>query len=119
MEARAVMKMVRVPPKKARLVIDQIRGKDVGEALRLLRFSKRKAARFILKTLESAIANAENNYDMDVDELVVKEAYIDQGPTLKRVKPRARGLASLVRHRTSHITIVVSDERPEEEEEEE
>jgi len=109
METRAVMKMVRISPKKARAVIEQIRGKDVNEALRILRFSPRKAARYILKTLESAIANAENNHDMDVDALFVKAAYVDEGPALKRVDPRSRGMAGLLKHRTSHITIVVSD----------
>jgi large subunit ribosomal protein L22 len=115
MEARAVMKMVRISPYKARLVIDQIRNKDVDEALRIVRLSKKKAARFILKALESAIANAENNHDMDADELIVKEAYVDEGPSLKRVKPRARGAADLIRRRTCHITVVVSDERDEDE----
>ncbi|MFQ6033398.1 MAG: 50S ribosomal protein L22 [Candidatus Bipolaricaulia bacterium] len=119
MEAKAVVKMVRISPYKARLVIDQIRDKDVDEALNIARFSKKKAARFILKALESAIANAENNHDMDADELWVKEAYVDEGPSLKRVKPRARGSADLIRHRTSHITVVLSDEWEEEEGEEE
>ncbi len=109
MEARAVMKMVRVSPKKARVVVNQIRGKDVNEALRILRFSPKKAARYVLKTLESAIANAENNHDMDVDSLFIKEIYVDEGPSLKRIHPRARGMAGLMRHRTSHITVVVSD----------
>lgn len=109
MEARAVMKMVRVSPKKARAVVDQIRGKDVNEALRILRFSPRKAARYVLKTLESAIANAENNHDMDVDSLFIKEIRVDEGPSLKRFHPRARGMVGLMRHRTSHITVVVSD----------
>ena len=109
MEARAVMKMVRISPKKARVVVDQIRGKDINEALRILRFSPRKAARYVLKTLESAIANAENNHDMDVDSLYIKEIYVDEGPSLKRIHPRSRGMAGLMRHRTSHITVVVSD----------
>lgn len=116
MEARAVMRMVRISPRKARLVIDQIRDKDVGQALEIVRFTNKKAARFVLKALESAVANAENNHDMDADELIVKEAYVDQGPSLKRLKPRARGSADVIRHRTSHITVVVSDERDEDEE---
>jgi len=119
MEARAMMKMVRISPYKARLVIEQIRNKDVDEALNIVRLSPKKAARFILKALESAIANAENNHDMDADELWVKEAYVDEGPSLKRVKPRARGSADMIRHRTSHITVVLSDEWEEEEGEEE
>jgi len=109
MEARAVMKMVRVSPKKARVVVDQIRGKDINEALRILRFSPKKAARYVLKTLESAIANAENNHDMDVDSLFIKEIYVDEGPSLKRIDRRGRGMFGLMRHRTSHITVVVSD----------
>lgn len=109
METRAVSKMVRVSPHKARLVVDQIRNKDVNAALQLVRFSKKKAARFVLKTLESAIANAENNHEMDVDKLIVKAAYVDEGPSLKRVEPRARGRADMIRRRTSHITVVLSD----------
>ena len=118
-EARAVARMVRISPRKARLVIDQIQNKSVDEALKIVRLSKKKAARFILKTLESAIANAENNYDMDVDRLFVKRAFVDEGPSMKRVKPRARGRADIIRHRTSHITVVVAEIEPEEEEEEE
>jgi large subunit ribosomal protein L22 len=113
MEARAVSKMVRISPHKARLVIDQIRNKEVNAALQVVRFSKKKAAHFVLKTLESAVANAENNHEMGVDKLIVKAAYVDEGPSLKRVEPRARGRADMVRHRTSHITVVVSDEEGE------
>jgi len=109
MEAKAIAKWIRVSPDKARLLIDQIRGKPVDEALRIARFAKAKAAKPIRKTLESAIANAEHNYDMNVDELVVKEARIDRGPFLKRVSYRARGRADIIKRRTSHITIIVSD----------
>lgn len=113
MEARATAKMIRISPYKARLVIDQIRRKDVNEALRIVRFSRKKAALPVRKVLESAIANAGENYDMDVDSLMVKQAYVDEGPTLKRLKPRARGMADIMKRRTSHITVVVSDEQEE------
>lgn len=109
MEAKALSKYIRISPYKAREVIDQIRGKDVDQALRISRFSNKKAARQITKTLESAIANAEENYGMDVDRLIVKEAYVNAGPTLKRLKPRAMGRADIMNKRTSHITITVSD----------
>ncbi len=109
MEVKAVSRMVRISPKRARLVIDQIRNKDVDRALELVRLSRTKAARFIQKTLESAIANAENNHDLDASRLFVKAAYVDEGPSLKRVQPRARGRADMIRHRTSHITIIVAE----------
>jgi large subunit ribosomal protein L22 len=96
-------------PRKARLVIDAIRGKDVNEALRIVRLSSKKAARPIRKTLESAIANAENNYDVDVDKLVVVTATVDMGRALRRMRPRAYGRADIIRHPTSHVTIVVGD----------
>jgi len=109
MEARAVAKYVRVSPRKARLLADAIRGKDVNEALRIVQLSSKKAARPIRKTLESAIANAENNYDVDVDELVVVQASVDMGRSLRRLRPRAYGRADIIRRPTSHITIVVGD----------
>jgi len=109
MEARAVAKYVRVSPRKARLLADAIRGKDVSEALRIVQLSSKKAARPIRKTLESAIANAENNYDVDVDELVVVQASVDMGRSLRRLRPRAYGRADIIRRPTSHITIVVGD----------
>jgi large subunit ribosomal protein L22 len=109
MEARAVARFIRMSPRKARLVIDAIRGKDVNEALRIVRLSSKKAATPIRKTLESAIANAENNYDVDVDQLVVVRATVDMGRGLRRMRPRAYGRADIIRHPTSHITIVVGD----------
>ncbi|MFQ5793760.1 MAG: 50S ribosomal protein L22 [Candidatus Bipolaricaulia bacterium] len=109
MEVRAVTRGVRLSPKKARLVVDHIRGQDVNQALRWLRFANVKAAKPVRKTLESAIANAENNHDMDVDRLLIVAAYVDAGPTLKRLKPRAMGRANLIRRRSSDITIVVSE----------
>lgn len=109
MEAQAISKWIRVSPDRARLVIDEIRGKRVDEALRIARFAKSKAAQSIRKTLESAIANAEQNHDMNVDRLVVTDARIDQGPVLKRMKARSRGHSDVIRRPTSHITIAVSE----------
>ncbi len=109
MEARAVARYVRISPYKARPVIDLIRGKDVQEALQILEFTPKKAARLIKKVLESAIANAEHNYNMDPDRLYVKRAYVDEGPRLKRIWPRAWGRASRILKRTSHITVVVEE----------
>lgn len=113
METKALAKYIRISPYKAREVIDEIRGKDVNQALRITQFSKKKAARQVKKTLESAIANAEENFGMDVDQLIVKKAYVDEGPTLKRLKPRAMGRADIMSRRTSHITVCVSDREDE------
>ena len=107
--AKATAKTVRVSPHKSRLVIDLIRGKSVGEAISILKFSPNKAAGIIEKVLMSAIANAENNFDLDVEDLVVSEAFINEGPTMKRFRPRAKGSASPINKRTSHITVVVSE----------
>jgi large subunit ribosomal protein L22 len=109
MEARAVARFVRMSPRKGRLVIDAIRGKDVNEALKIVRLSSKRVAQPIRKTLESAIANAENNFDVDVDQLVVVRATVDMGRALRRMQPRAYGRADIIRHATSHITIVVGD----------
>ena len=106
--AKATARMVRIPARKARLVIGLIRGKKVGDALGILKFTPRKGAYLIEKVLNSAIANAENNFDLDVEDLYVSEAYVNEGPTLKRFRPRAKGSASPINKRTSHITIVVS-----------
>ncbi|NPB09267.1 MAG: 50S ribosomal protein L22 [Thermodesulfobacteria bacterium] len=111
MEARAVARYVRISPYKARLVVDLIRGKPVSEALNILNFTPKKGARLVKKVLESAIANAEHNYQLDPDRLYVKKAYVDEGPRLKRIWPRAFGRASRILKRTSHITIVV-EEKP-------
>ena len=112
MRARAVARGVNMSPRKMRLVIDEVRGKDVNEAYGLLRFSKKAAAEPIDKCLRSAVANAVYRADeqgdvLDVDRLVVKEAYVDEGPTLKRWRPRAFGRATPIRKRSSHVTIVV------------
>lgn len=109
--ARAVAKQVRIAPRKARLVIDLIRGKEVGEATAILRHTNRKASSIIEKVLQSAIANAEHNYELNPDNLVVSEAYVDEGITLKRYRPRAQGRASAISKRTSHITVVVSEKK--------
>ena len=106
--AIAVARFVRVSPTKARRVIDLVRGKSVTEALDILRFSPQAAAEPLFKVVASAAANAENNLDLDPDTLVVAAAYADEGPTLKRIRPRAQGRAYRIRKRTSHITIVVA-----------
>jgi large subunit ribosomal protein L22 len=111
MQAKAVARTVRIAPRKARLVIDLIRGKEVGEAVAILRHTPKAASPIIEKVLKSAVANAEHNYDMDVNKLVITEAYVDEGPTLKRFRPRAKGIANAINKRTSHITIVVSEKK--------
>ncbi|MEW6572444.1 MAG: 50S ribosomal protein L22 [Bacillota bacterium] len=110
-ESKATAKYLRVAPRKARQVVDLIRGKEIGEALSVLRFTPQKAAKLVEKVVRSAVANAEHNYDMAADELVVLKAYVDQGPTLKRYKPRAYGRANIMRRRTSHITVVVGERK--------
>jgi len=107
--AKATAKTVRVSPRKARLVIDLIRGKQVAEAISILKFTPNKAAGIIEKVLMSAIANAENNFDLDVENLYVSEAFVNEGPTMKRFRPRAKGSASPIMKRTSHITVVVTE----------
>ena len=107
-EARATAKYVRMAPRKVRMVVDQIRNKSVEQALEVFQFSTRAAAEPVAKTLRSAVANAENNNGMRADNLVIKYAYVDEGPTLKRIRPRAKGSASRINKRTSHITIVVA-----------
>ncbi|MBI2383644.1 MAG: 50S ribosomal protein L22 [Gammaproteobacteria bacterium] len=110
MQTQAVLKFVRLSPQKARLVADQVRGKNVEQALNILKFSNKRAAAVIRKVLESAIANAENNNGADVDELKVREIFVDQGPVLKRIRPRAKGRADRILKPTAHITIRVADE---------
>lgn len=110
-EARATAKYLRVSPRKARQVVDLIRGKRVGEALSILRFVPRKAARMVEKVVRSAVANAEHNYDLIPDELFIVRAYVDQGPSLKRVRARAYGRANIIRRRTSHVTVVVGERK--------
>lgn len=111
MEARAIAKGVRIAPRKARLVIDLIRGKSVTEADIILSNLNKEAARLSKKVLTSAVANAENNLHLEKENLYVKEAYVNEGQPLKRMKFGSRGHVDPIKRRTSHITIVVSDEK--------
>ncbi|MDR3157273.1 MAG: 50S ribosomal protein L22 [Lactobacillales bacterium] len=107
--AKAMAKTVRISPRKTRLVIDLVRGKHIADALAILKFTPNKAATVIEKVLNSAIANAENNFDLDKESLYVSKAYVNEGATMKRFRPRAKGSASPINKRTSHVTIVVSE----------
>ncbi|MBM7616777.1 large subunit ribosomal protein L22 [Weissella uvarum] len=107
--ARATANIVRVAPRKVRLVLDQVRGKSVAEAFAILEFMPNHSSADVYKVLNSAVANAENNFSLDREDLVVAEAYANEGPTLKRFRPRAKGSASPINKRTSHITIVVKE----------
>ena len=107
--AKATAKIVRIAPRKVRLVVDEVRGKSVAEAISTLRFANRGAAKPVEKVLNSAVANAEHNFDLNAEDLYISEAYVNEGPTLKRFRPRAQGAASGINKRTSHITIVVSE----------
>ena len=109
MEAKAVAKYVRIAPRKVRVVMNLIRGKNVADAFAILKFTPKVGADVIEKVLKSAVANAENNFDMNVDKLYVSSAYVDQGPTLKRIHPRSRGQAFSILKRTSHVTVVVAE----------
>ena len=109
MEVAAKLKGAGLSAQKARLVADQIRGKSVEEALDLLQFSGRKGADIIKKVLESAIANAEHNDGADVDELKVSTIFVDEGMTMKRIKPRAKGRADRILKRSCHITVKVAE----------
>lgn len=108
MEAKAVLRYVRVAPRKARLVVDLIRGKNAEEALTILKFTPRHAAKVIEKVLKSAVANAAQKEMGDVDTLWVSRALVDGGPVMKRMQPRAMGRANIIRKRTSHITLILS-----------
>ena len=110
MEVAAKLKGARISAHKARLVADQIRGRSVGEALDILNFSTKKGAHLVRKLLESAIANAEHNEGADVDELSVATIYVDEGMTMKRIKPRAKGRADRILKRSCHITLAVADQ---------
>ncbi len=109
MKVKAQARFVRQSPYKVRRVLDLVRGLPVGEAEHVLRLTPRGATEPVAKVLRSAVANAEHNHALDAEELVVSEAFADEGPTLKRYRPRARGRATQIRKRTSHITIIVSD----------
>jgi large subunit ribosomal protein L22 len=107
MEIRAAARFVRVSPQKIRLIMDQVRGRKIEEALSILSFAPQKGARILKKLINSAVANAEQNSDVDVDALHIKRVYADEGPTLKRWRPRALGRASRIRKRTSHLTVIL------------
>lgn len=107
MEARAVARYVRVSPRKARIVVDLIRGKSVADAAAILQFTPRAAAEDVAKVLKSAVANAEKNLKIKSEDLFVGTAFVDEGPTLKRIRPRAQGRAFRIDKRTSHITVIV------------
>ncbi|GEK30783.1 50S ribosomal protein L22 [Kurthia zopfii] len=110
-QAKAIARTVRIAPRKVRLVVDLIRGKQIGEAIAILKHTPKAASPVVEKVLNSAIANAEHNYDLDVNSLIVSEVFVDEGPTLKRFRPRAQGRASAINKRTSHITLVVSEKK--------
>ena len=109
MEVKATAKTLRIPPRKARIVIDLIRGKDAAEAAAILKFTPNVAAAAIGKVLKSAVANAVHNNEMNEEKLYVKACYANEGVTLKRFMPRAKGSASAIHKRTSHITVVVAE----------
>ena len=108
-ESKAVAKYVRIAPRKLRIVINLIRGKSVNEAFAILKYTPKVGSEVIEKVLRSAVANAEHNYDMNVDNLIVSNAYVNQGPTLKRIHPRSRGQAFKILKRSSHVTVAVNE----------
>ena len=108
-EARATLKYARISSRKVKIVADLIRGKDVDEALAIVKYTPKASSEIIEKLLKSAIANAENNHNMNHNKLYVAEIFANQGPTLKRIRPAAKGSAVRIRKRTSHITIVVRE----------
>jgi large subunit ribosomal protein L22 len=107
METKTVARFIRISPRKIRLVMDQIRGKNVGEALNILSFAPLKGAYILKKLIDSAVANSEQNANIDVDSLYIKRIYADEGPILRRWRPRAHGRATRIRKRTSHLTVVL------------
>ncbi len=109
MEAIAKAKLIRISSRKMKLVMDLIRGKDVNDALAILRMTPKAAAPHLEKLVRSAIANAEHNYDMDTENLYIKSIFVGEGPTLKRIRPRAKGSASRILKRTSNATVVVAE----------
>lgn len=109
MEVRAITKFIRLSPRKVRLVVDQIRGKGVEEALNILKFTPKRSALIVSKTLRTAVANAESTQSVDVDQLYVKKANVDEAGMWKRFTPRAQGRATRIRKRLSHVTIVLDE----------
>ena len=110
MEAKALARQIRISPQKARLIADLVRGKDVASAIDTLRFMPKKGARILRKVIESALANASQNEAIDVDTLYIKTIFIDGGPMLKRIMPRAQGRANRILKRSSHITVVLDEQ---------
>ena len=109
MEARAILKYARISPRKVKIVLDLIRNQPADKAMAILRFTPKSACEYLEKLLKSAMANAENNHNMDVSKLYVAECFVCPGPTLKRIMPRAKGSADRILKRTSHVTIVVKE----------
>ena len=109
MEARAELRHARISARKAKIVLDTVKGKKASEAVAILKYTNKAAAPMIEKLLKSAMANAVNNHSMDETKLYIAEAYANQGPTMKRIMPRAKGIANRIRKRTSHITIVLKE----------
>ncbi len=109
MEVVARARFIRIAPRKARYVVDMVRGRKAGEAMEILKFTPKKAARLVHKVVASAVANAEQRADVDVDTLFIKKIFVDEGPTLKRWRPRAMGRATRILKRTSHITVVLDE----------
>ena len=108
-EVKATAKYIRIAPRKVRIVMNLVRGKSVADALAILKFTPKVGADAVEKVLRSAIANAENNFDMDADRLFISSAFVDRGPTLKRIHPRSRGQAFKILKHTSHITVAVNE----------
>ena len=109
MEVKARAKFIRTAPRKARMVTELVKGKGVGEALNILAFTKKAPAKIVAKLLRSAVANADQMKNIDVDTLFIKQITVDQGPTMKRYRPRAMGRATIIRRRMSHITVVLEE----------
>ena len=109
MEAQAILRYARISPRKVSIVLDLIRGKDVATAMGILKTTHKSASEYLIKLLNSAVANAENNHSMDASKLYVSECFVCPGPTLKRIMPRARGSANRILKRTSHVTIAVKE----------
>ena len=109
MEVKAAAKYVRISPQKIRLLMNQVRGKKVDEAIQVLTFAPQKGSAILKKLIKSAVANAENNAGLDIDSLYIKRLYGDEGPTLKRWRPRAQGRATRIRKRTSHLTVILDE----------
>ena len=109
METKAAARFIRISPRKIRLVMDQVRGEKVEAAINQLTFAPQKGARILKKLLSSAVANAEQDTNVDVDTLYIKQIYANEGPTLKRWRPRAQGRATRIRKRTSHLTVILDE----------